>query len=296
MGEKAWVRAGNEWIESTILKHCHRSDPDEKIRLLDVGSCYNPFQQCANAVAFAVTALDLCPANESVYVCDFLKVSVGPANSSIAVSPILAPTDSNSNSNVGTKTSESDLESPEYKVRRLIAEGSSVPIEGRALYSNNQLEIVSLPMESFDAVAMSLVLSYLPSPVERQEMLRKARSLLREDGLLLVFEKESVFHTGRYFPLFLSNWKAAVEALGFSLVKYTALSTPSALGGHSRVSHAFAFSASKHCAAKKEREIIRLRNCRSDEAPILWMKQDFQRVNGDGKTNTFEDIVLQTDG
>ena len=39
-----------------------------------MGSCYNPFQEFEE---FDVLPIDLCPALESVYQCDFLKVSVG---------------------------------------------------------------------------------------------------------------------------------------------------------------------------------------------------------------------------
>ncbi|GBP38891.1 S-adenosylmethionine sensor upstream of mTORC1 [Eumeta japonica] len=43
------------------------------IRLLDVGSCYNPFSTCE---FFEVTAIDLCPANDTVLQCDFLSVQI----------------------------------------------------------------------------------------------------------------------------------------------------------------------------------------------------------------------------
>lgn len=44
------------------------------IKLIDVGSCYNPFKTCD---LFDVFAIDLCPANASVLQCDFLKVNIG---------------------------------------------------------------------------------------------------------------------------------------------------------------------------------------------------------------------------
>ena len=46
------------------------------IRLLDVGSCYNPVLNSPNAAAFEVTALDLEPAHPSVYQGDFLRVDI----------------------------------------------------------------------------------------------------------------------------------------------------------------------------------------------------------------------------
>ncbi|KAG7309204.1 hypothetical protein JYU34_005130 [Plutella xylostella] len=47
---------------------------DIPVRLLDVGSCYNPFKDY-NFID--VLAIDLCPANSSVMQCDFLNVNIG---------------------------------------------------------------------------------------------------------------------------------------------------------------------------------------------------------------------------
>ncbi|CAK1545699.1 unnamed protein product [Leptosia nina] len=49
----------------------------QPLKLLDVGSCYNPFKIYCQ---FDVTAVDLCPANEHVLKCDFLKVNIGMEN------------------------------------------------------------------------------------------------------------------------------------------------------------------------------------------------------------------------
>lgn len=46
----------------------------EKIELLDVGSCYNPFKPFDK---FHVTAIDIAPATDEVYECDFLNVRIG---------------------------------------------------------------------------------------------------------------------------------------------------------------------------------------------------------------------------
>ncbi|XP_053691941.1 S-adenosylmethionine sensor upstream of mTORC1 [Sabethes cyaneus] len=43
------------------------------IKLLDVGSCYNPFSAFPD---FEVTAIDIAPAQETVKLCDFLEVSL----------------------------------------------------------------------------------------------------------------------------------------------------------------------------------------------------------------------------
>lgn len=58
-------------IKMTIATEESFSNP---IKLCDVGSCYNPF----SIYKFLdVIAIDLCPANNSVYECDFLNVSIG---------------------------------------------------------------------------------------------------------------------------------------------------------------------------------------------------------------------------
>lgn len=48
--------------------------PETKLKLLDVGSCYNPFSDFKQ---FEVYPIDIAPANKDVYKCDFLTVSVG---------------------------------------------------------------------------------------------------------------------------------------------------------------------------------------------------------------------------
>lgn len=47
---------------------------DKPIQLLDVGSCYNPFKLFDE---FHVTAIDIAPASDDVYECDFLHVPLG---------------------------------------------------------------------------------------------------------------------------------------------------------------------------------------------------------------------------
>ncbi|XP_062551565.1 S-adenosylmethionine sensor upstream of mTORC1 [Armigeres subalbatus] len=54
--------------------YSHEPYEISRIRLLDVGSCYNPFSAFSD---FDVTAIDIAPAQESVKYCDFLEVSVG---------------------------------------------------------------------------------------------------------------------------------------------------------------------------------------------------------------------------
>lgn len=57
------------------------SSPSRKLRLLDVGSCYNPFKKFDSC--YDITALDLCPApghEHHVHRCDFLSISIQGKN------------------------------------------------------------------------------------------------------------------------------------------------------------------------------------------------------------------------
>ncbi|OQR67547.1 UPF0532 protein C7orf60-like [Tropilaelaps mercedesae] len=58
----------------------------EKLRLLDVGSCYNPFAD----FGYDVTAIDLCPATPDVVQCDFVTVEFS-SELSIASSVTASP-------------------------------------------------------------------------------------------------------------------------------------------------------------------------------------------------------------
>lgn len=63
--------ADTETSQKLLNKKSTESTEFSKIRLLDVGSCYNPFNSFAE---FEVTAIDIAPAVEGVLFCDFLNV------------------------------------------------------------------------------------------------------------------------------------------------------------------------------------------------------------------------------
>ncbi|CAM9439105.1 unnamed protein product, partial [Ectocarpus fasciculatus] len=123
---------------------------NEKIRMLDIGACYNPLLAPADAsAAFSidvgvpqdamdVLGVDLYPANPSVLQCDFLNVVVADPES-------------------GVETAEAIdiIDGDDYK------------------------RVVSLPAQSFDAACMCLVLSYLPDPMQRLKMIQNAWALLK---------------------------------------------------------------------------------------------------------------------
>jgi hypothetical protein len=230
-----------------------------KIRLLDVGSCYNPIGKSDQAGVFDVTALDLFPADPTVFQCDVLNLAVGPAGSE----PVNTTADSQ-----GSVTDQGD----------------------NAMTSSSAGKLTQLPAGSFDAVTMSLVLSYLPTPEQRVAMIRKARQLLvspdasgtsgrpHHTGLLLIAEKPSIFnskkeHTadsvGKNKAFLLTSWKQAIANEGFELVKYRMM------WSDGRCSHLFAFATTDAPVTDRSQE----ETLRPD-APRMWIKQDFDPLYG----------------
>lgn len=234
MGSKKWVINGLNWIHEFIVgyfnddkavEYSRRSAfkrnrdgfpvdsnssiainlPSKRctrlIDLIDIGSCYNPFSKYPE---YSITAVDLCPSapNLGVRRCDFLQVEIC------------------SNINLSS-LDQSDLQ-----------EGKSGDEDG---------SVVQLPIQSYDAAVFSLVLSYLPCPKQRVTMIRKARQILRQSakndypGILLIYEKESIFGAHEKFPILLRHWKNAIANQGFELIKYQRLACDH------RIGHVFAF-------------------------------------------------------
>jgi hypothetical protein len=209
------------------------SPPARLIRLVDVGSCYNPIGKSANQAAFSVTPLDLCPVDPSVYQCDFLDLEIGPRGSVPEIVPAATAVSEHSENvtavSLGTESgSEKSVESKSPKLLRL-------------------------PAASYDVVAMSLVLNYLPTPALREKMIKKARQLLippgeggqpHRAGILLIIEKESIFSYDRIQSdvyhnksTLLNCWKETICSFGFELVRYRNILTAE---DHRRC-HALAF-------------------------------------------------------
>jgi len=152
-----------------------------KLQLLDVGSCYNPLNTAANAEYFDITAIDLCPATNSVYQCDFLTVQL----SSSITFPVIEHLESHAVAQEISKDNENSNT------------------------NSNKLKITTLPISSYHVLTMSLVLCYLPSPEAREKMIDHARALLISsyssqeatendtmpaycNGLLIIVEKQSI--------------------------------------------------------------------------------------------------------
>jgi hypothetical protein len=230
----------------------------EKIRLLDVGSCYNPFVASPHAALLDVTALDLHPAEGSpVLQCDFLNLAIGPEGSQ----PVVVGVDSDAAGDAAGAGATGSTAAHEHL-------GDKQQQQQQVQQQQHLRKLVQLPAASFDVVTMSLVLSYLPTPEQREAMVFSARRLLvsppppqqqhsartqtqtqtqpvssashesttissvppHRTGLLVIVEKESIFgkeHTidtvGLNKAVFLTNWKDAIAKQGFELVKYQQL-------------------------------------------------------------------------
>lgn len=323
MGDRLWVQTGNDWMKNFAIqffkdggakKHymrvlrekylaehgvewpnndsiqCNNSlqrdllPKSNKIRLLDVGSCYNPFAN--SSTCLDVTALDLYPADPSVLQCDFLNLVVGSPDSAAVT---VAPTNNNTSSS-GSSSSSSAYDSH------------------TALDPNKMTKLLQLPAGSYDVITMSLVLNYLPSPIHRELMVAKARQLLiglghnqqpHHRGLLLIVEKHSIFGKDQVDRpdlycagkgALLKNFKQSICNLGFELVKYREMEPV-----NNRRSHLFAFATvdvdadvlSQQC--EKLSDLLKSSdaggasvgsalNSKGEDGqllPRLWIKQDF---------------------
>jgi len=116
-------------------------------------------------------------------------------------------------------------------------------------------DLVCIPSLTYNAIVLSLVLSYVPLPSQRLEMIARARKTLitsseeQEDedrtpsqlaGILLVCEKFSVLHASspKHYTKYLKHWKETISSQGFTLLKYQVLQAKG------KKSHLFAFAAS----------------------------------------------------
>lgn len=78
--------------------------------------------------------------------------------------------------------------------------------------------IFSIKSNSFDVVVFSLLLSYLPLPLQRLKCVINAHKTLRIHGLLLIITPDSS-HQNKHATM-MKSWKAAIEAVGFHRWKY----------------------------------------------------------------------------
>lgn len=83
-------------------------------------------------------------------------------------------------------------------------------------------KLEGLVAKSFDVVVLSLVLSFLPSPEKRIEMVAKARQCLRDHrGLLFVVEGGSAIMEGNWYQKdAAAEWSQAMETAGFKVMNF----------------------------------------------------------------------------
>ena len=276
MGNKMWVKSGNRWMSSYAEKYFYNNGAEQayyKLQkklgiykkndikevykkskcqhtLIDIGSCYNPFDSLEN---FNVIAIDLHPAPSSnVYQCNFLDLNIGPSSSDLITLP--------------EQIAEDDLS----------CDAKNIPL--------SKYKLIQLPGEIGDVCCLSLVLSFLPSPTMRYQMVQKARLLLKtpcnsdynqdyddltmKGGLLLIVEKESIISASKKLKNsginLIEHWKKVIESIGFVLIYYKLL----AVDNEGRKSHTFAFRTTK----------IRNNCCGLDECQ-LYIKQELDVGN-----------------
>ena len=172
-----------------------------KPRLLDVGSCWDYFRRFRDD--FDVVALDLCPRAPEVFRCDFSRLKVAPPTSD------------------GGEEEEKEEEN-EAAAAAASSPGSASGPSGIPSNAGGERSLESLPEGSFHACVFSLVLSYVPCPRMRGEMIVKARRLLAPAGrgLLLIVTPHSTDRghaPHRALPI-LEEWRVAIEGCGFERV------------------------------------------------------------------------------
>ena len=171
-------------------------------QLLDVGSCWDYFRAFENDTeTYEVVALDLAPRTPRVFRCDFLELAITPEGSEMQTSVEKA-----------------------FFEKETLADASS-PFGTRPENPSPFVTTLrSYPAGRASAVVMSLVLSYLPCPRMRGEMVRRAREVLLDDGrgVLLIVTPHSTdrSYSGASRTNALAVWRENVERVGFERVAY----------------------------------------------------------------------------
>lgn len=198
-------------LSCDIMAQLSRSSSTiRKIKILDVGACYNPLQSSEHAESFDITAIDLYPGDKSVYKCDFLALKVGPLNSA----PIIE-IDKDGVHNI--------VQLPE----------ASFDVVTMSLVLNY------LPTPDLREQMIVKARQLLVNPVNE--------GIIHYSGLLLIIEKKSCLNHDRFVtpihPLpnsknaFADSWKGFISNSGFELAKYNQLNAATG-----QISHAFAFT------------------------------------------------------
>ncbi len=185
-----------EWVVQCCINHfkCSLKEQGsiEKLSLLDVGSCYNPFSKFSNY--FDIVAVDLCPApgfESQVFQCDFLEVNVD------------------------------ELEKETDSCGTCLKTGSNCKVG--AIQTGSYNKIMTLSRSSFEVVVFSFFLEYLADPKQRVESCRKAHLLLKTNGLLFILRPDSSRVTPGRNSILMKKMKIGMALLGFKRLYFEKL-------------------------------------------------------------------------
>jgi hypothetical protein len=242
MGSKAWVKSGMTWMEGQVTDYfvkggakrhhikaikrargpgyCQsiQGTGDEfnvmqdcvvsanvPVRLLDIGSCYNPFRTCPSASLMDVTAVDLYPAQPwdmgNVYACDFLDLEVGRHGAA----PVFDDDD-------GVR-----------RLRQLPGETFDV--------ATISLVLSYLPTPEQRVAMLRKARDLLNRKSDPENG--------KYPGVLLLMEKASMIGINQRCSPYLRHWKDVISACGFQPITYQLLGE-----GRSKF-HCFAYRASE---------------------------------------------------
>ncbi|KAL1456369.1 hypothetical protein WDU94_001102 [Cyamophila willieti] len=185
------------------------SDFQEPYTLLDVGSCYNPFKDVGNLVT---TAIDIYPASDDVFKCDFLNLRTLDF-----VKDEAQLRDSNKANGCRDNIIFENLDlsaeiDPENKLCEL----------GETERKKQVSCIRSIYCESFDVVIFSLLLEYIPCSKLRFQCCVKAYRLLKHEGILIIITPDSKHQTSPNVQI-MKKWKLTLQEIGFKRIKYEKL-------------------------------------------------------------------------